>query len=251
MVECLPVLDEAERNRYSRQLILDGFGEEAQLKLKGAKVAVVGVGGLGSPAVTYLTLAGVGQILIIDPDPVEGTNLNRQWLHWEKDEAHPKVCSAREKLRQMNGYVKVEVQQEALDHKNVDWLLKGADIVLDCLDNWQGRMEINDQCVRTRTPLVHGAVDGMRGQVTTVVPGRTPCLRCLLERVPKKQGAMPILGAVAGMGGSVQAAEAIKVLTGLGEPLLSRMFLFDLGEMEFEVIELDRKSGCPTCGSIQ
>jgi len=251
LIEGLPVLDEGERNRYSRQLIIDGFGEEAQLKLKGAKVAVVGVGGLGSPAITYLVLAGVGQIMIIDPDPVEFTNLNRQWLHWEKDEAHPKVCSAREKLRQMNGHVKVEVQQETLDEKNVDWLLKGANVVLECLDNWQGRMVINDHCVGTRTPLVHGAVEGMRGQVTTVIPGRTPCLRCLLERVPKKGGTMPILGAVAGMGGSVQATEAIKVLTGLGEPLLGRMFLFDLGEMEFELIELERKRGCPSCGVIQ
>ena len=172
-------------------------------------------------------------------------------MHWEKDEAHPKVCSAREKLRQMNGHVKVEVQQEALDHKNVDWLLKGADIVLDCLDNWQGRMEINDHCVRTRTPLVHGAVEGMRGQVTTIIPGKTPCLRCLLDRAPGKEGPIPILGAVAGMGGSVQAAEAIKVLTGLGDPLLGRMFLFDLGEMEFELIELERKRGCSSCGGIQ
>ena len=251
MVDNLPVLDEGERVRYSRQIIIDGFGEEAQQRLKGAKVAVVGVGGLGSPAITYLTLAGVGQITIIDPDPVEFTNLNRQWLHWEKDEAHPKVCSARDKLKQMNGRVRIEVQQESLDSKNAEWLLKGAEVVLDCLDNWQARMELNDHCVRTMTPLVHGAVEGMRGQLTTVVPGRTPCLRCLLERVPEKGGAMPILGAVAGMGGSVQAAEAIKVLTGLGDPLLGRMFLFDLGVMEFELIELERKRGCPSCGDIQ
>jgi molybdopterin/thiamine biosynthesis adenylyltransferase len=250
MKEVPSVLSERERYRYSRQIMLDGFGEVAQAKLRDSKVVVVGVGGLGSPTATNLTVTGVGHLVLIDPDPVEETNLNRQWLHWEKDLGRPKVCSGREKLHQMNEQVVLEIHQETITEGNAAWLLQGADMVVDCLDNWEGRFVLNDHCVRTRTPLVHAAVEGMRGQITTVVPGRTPCLRCLMERTPKRVGPIPVIGAAAGMAGSIEAMEVVKYITGIGEPLLSRMLLFDLCTMDFEVLDLERKGSCDCCGGL-
>jgi molybdopterin/thiamine biosynthesis adenylyltransferase len=250
MKEVPSVLIEREGHRYSRQIMLEGFGEVAQAKLRGSKVVVVGVGGLGSPTATNLTVAGVGHLVLIDPDPVEETNLNRQWLHWGKDLGRPKVRSSREKLHQMNEHVVLETHQEAIMDGNAERLLQGADVVVDCLDNWEGRFVLNDQCVRTRTPLVHAALEGMGGQITTVVPGRTPCLRCLMERAPKSLGPIPVIGAAAGMAGSIEAMEVVKYITGIGELLLSRMLLFDLSTMEFELLDLERKVPCGCCGGL-
>jgi molybdopterin/thiamine biosynthesis adenylyltransferase len=243
-------LGERERERYGRQMIIGDFGEEAQLKLKAATVGVLGVGGLGSPACMYLAAAGVGHLLLIDDQKVERSNLNRQLLHWEMDatRAHRKVDSAAEKLKRLNHHIKLTLHHERVGQDNVQKLLGAADIVLDCTDNFETRMVLNDFCVQARKPFVHAGVEGWGGQITVIVPGRTACLRCLLPRTPGQRRSIPILGATAGVFGSMQAMEAVKFLTGVGQTLAGRMLLGDMSCNSWDLIEIQADPECPVCG---
>ncbi|AFK21733.1 ThiF family adenylyltransferase [Pyrococcus sp. ST04] len=230
------MLSERELERYDRQIML--FGREGQEKLKESKVAVVGVGGLGSPVAYYLTAAGVGRILLIDEQVPELSNLNRQILHWEEDLGkNPKPISAKWKLERFNSDVQIETFVGKLSEDNIDDVLKGVDIVVDCLDNFETRYLLDDFVHRVGIPLVHGAVEGLYGQVTTIIPGKTKRLREIFPRVRKK-GKFPILGATAGVVASIQVAEVVKLITGYGEPLANKLLIIDLENNVYEVITL-------------
>ena len=239
-----------EFKRYSRQMIIRGFGKAGQLRLKAAHVIVAGLGGLGSPASMYLVAAGVGHLTIIDAQRVELSNLNRQVLHWPPDVKRSKAESAVEKLHAMNPSVKIDAKLEKITQNNVDGLLRGADVVVDGTDNYRTRYLLNEACVCARRPFVHGAVEGFVGQLTTIVPGKGPCLRCIVPKEPPRKLTFPVLGATPGVIGCMQAMETIKLLTGIGKPLIGRMLLFDGESSSFEEIEVRRYPDCPTCGGI-
>ncbi|NJE04226.1 ThiF family adenylyltransferase [Thermococcus sp. MV11] len=231
------MLSEKEIERYDRQIMI--FGREGQEKLKSSKVAVVGVGGLGSPVAYYLAAAGIGTLLLIDEQEPELSNLNRQILHWEEDLGkNPKPLSAKWKLERFNPDVRVETFVGRLTEENIDEVLEGVDVIVDCLDNFETRFLLDDYSSRKRVPLVHGAVEGTFGQVTTIVPGVTKSLREIFPGVRGKRGKFPIIGATAGVVGSIQAMEVIKLLTGIGEPLLNRLLIVDLAYNTFDVVEL-------------
>ncbi len=230
------MLTERELLRYDRQIMI--LGTEGQEKLKRSTVAVVGVGGLGSPVSLYLTAAGVGKLILVDSERPELSNLNRQILHWEEDlEKRPKVMSAKWKLERFNSDVEIVAKPVKLDRANIDEVLGEADIMVDCLDNFETRFLLDDYSQRTGKPLVHGAIEGTYGQVTTIVPGKTKTLREIFPNV-KGKGKLPIIGATAGVVGSIQAMEVVKLITGLGEPLLNKLLLIDLAHNLYEIVEL-------------
>ena len=231
------MLSERELERYDRQIMI--FGREGQEKLKNSKVAVVGVGGLGSPVAYYLAAAGIGTLLLIDEQEPELSNLNRQILHWEEDVGkNPKPLSAKWKLERFNSDIKIETFVGRLTAGNIDDVLDGVDVIVDCLDNFATRFLLDDYAHRKRIPLVHGAVEGTFGQVTTIVPGLTKSLREVFGSVREKSGKFPIIGATAGVVGSIQAMEVLKLLTGIGEPLTNRLLIIDLAYNTFDVVEL-------------
>jgi len=243
-------LSRKELERYSRQVLIRGFGEEGQRKLKRAHVLVAGLGGLGSPAAMYLAAAGVGRLTILDAQRVELSNLNRQVLHWHLDVGRSKAGSAIEKLYAMNPDVKVEAKLERITSKNVDSLIEGADVVVDGMDNFPTRYLLNEACVRARVPFVHGAVEGLVGQLTTILPGKGPCLRCIIPKEPPRKPVFPVLGATPGTIGCLQALEVIKLITGLGRPLVGEMLLFNGEDLSFEKIKIERDPRCPVCGKL-
>ena len=238
--------------RYDRQIRLPALGEEGQRRLKGAKVVVVGAGGLGSPCSIYLAVAGVGHIVIYDSDVVELSNLNRQILHGDEDIGRPKAVSAREKLQRLNGAISIETRMERLDEANVDEAIRDADVVVDCLDNFATRYLLNEACIRLGKPLVHATIYGLEGHLTTIIPGKTPCLVCLYgpERPPEIKP-FPVIGVTPGVIGTLEALEAIKLITGMGRTLAGRFLRFDGEEMTFEIFEIRRKSNCPACGNLR
>ena len=227
---------------------IPGFGRTGQSKLKSAHVAVAGLGGLGSSASIYLAAAGVGRITIIDDERIERSNLNRQVLHWELDVGQSKVKSASEKLRAINSSIKFDGIFVKITSENVDQLIKGADVVVDGTDNYQTRYLLNETCVRNRIPFVHGAVEGLVGQVMTILPNKGPCLKCAIPKEPPEKHLLPVLGATPGVIGCLQAMEAIKLITGLGKPLVGRMLIFNGMDMTFEEINVKRNPSCQICG---
>ena len=236
--------------RYDRQMRVEGFGREGQLKLRRACVVVIGLGGLGCPSATYLAMAGVGKLKLVDKGEVDLSDLNRQFLYGPEDLGKPKARVAAEKLGSLNPDVDVEALEVELDEDSLPEVLKGADVVLDGLDNWRTRFLVNEACVEAGIPFIHAGIRSFYGQMTTVMPGRGPCLRCILRTTPPEEEVVPVLGPTPGVMGSLQALEAIKVLTGLGEPLVGRLLIFDGLKMKFEEVRVDRSPGCPVCGHI-
>ena len=231
------MLSDRELERYDRQIMI--FGKAGQEKLKASKVAVVGVGGLGSPVAYYLAAAGIGTILLVDEQKPELSNLNRQILHWEEDIGkNPKSLSAKWKLERFNPDIEIETFVGRLTAENIGEVLDGVDVIVDCLDNFETRFLLDEYAQKARIPLVHGAVEGTFGQVTTVVPGFTKSLREIFPNVGGKSGKFPILGATAGVIGTIQAMEVVKLLTGIGEPLLNKLLIVDLAFNTFDVVEL-------------
>ncbi len=228
-------------SRYDRQIRL--WGREGQERLRRATVLVVGVGGLGTVASTYLALAGVGKLILVDGERVEPTNLNRQLLYLEGDVGKPKASTAARRLRELNPDVTVEPVDEMFSESNAYSLVREADIVVDGLDNWSTRMLLDSVCWELGKPLIHAGVYGFYGQATTVVPGRTPCLRCIFRSVRDSEETIPVAAVAPGVLGAIEAAEAVKLVTGTGETLAGRMLLVDLYSMEFHVVELKRE-GC-------
>ncbi len=241
-------LTKDERERYSRQMIIPGFGEDGQLKLKNSHVVVAGLGGLGSPAALYLVAAGVRHLTIIDAQRVELSNLNRQVLHWQADINRSKAESAVGKLSALNPDAKIDSRLEKLTSKNIGKLLKDADVVVDGMDNYPARYLINEVCVRGRIPFVHGAIEGFIGQLSTILPGRGPCLKCIIPKEPPRKPVFPVLGATPGVIGCLEAMEAIKLITGVGEPLVGRMVIFNGKDMKFDEMVVKRNPECAVCG---
>jgi adenylyltransferase/sulfurtransferase len=239
-----------EFERYLRQIIIPGFGEAGQHKLASAHVLLVGLGGLGSAIAPYLVAAGVGRLTIIDNQKVELSNLNRQLLHWEKDIGRFKAESAWEKLQALNPSVEIQAIAMTITGQNARRLIRDADVVVDGMDNFPTRFVLNTACVRLGKPFVHGAVQGLAGQITTIIPGKGPCLKCVIPQLRKKKAIFPVLGAVPGVIGCLEAMETIKLITGLGEPMVGRMLFFDGLCMRFCEIEVSRNPACPICGKL-
>ncbi len=242
MVELTP----SEIERYDRQVRL--FGIEGQLKLKNSKVLVVGVGGLGSPLSLYLTAAGVGKLILVDSENVELSNLNRQVIHWSDDVGTPKVLSAVRKLRALNPEVEVEGIKAYADEELLEMLVGEVDLVLDGLDNWDSRFLVNKVCVEHGKPFIHGGIMGLYGQLLVVVPGKTPCLQCLIPKKPPEVRPLPVLGPTPGVIAALQVTEAIKLITGYGNPSLGKLIVYDGYSMSFTELKVSRRSDCPICG---
>ena len=200
-------------------------------------VVVAGVGGLGSAASVYLTVAGIGKLIIIDKDVVEETNLNRQILYTSKDIGRPKVYVAAQRLRELNPEVEI-VPVKAEIGKDIEDYVREANIVVDGLDTWRARFILDKLCWRNKRPYIHAGVYGMYGQLTTIMPGKTPCLRCIMRGMRDKPSITPVIGVTPGVLGIMAAAEAIKLATGYGRPAVSRMIIVDLYSMEFHTVEL-------------
>jgi len=245
---------ENQLERYSRHILLDDVGVEGQEKLLQAKVLIIGAGGLGSPAALYLAAAGIGTIGIVDNDCVEISNLQRQIAHFTKDLNVPKVESAAEKMLAINPDIRINTYREFLCAGNIDSIIDGYDFILDGTDNFPTKFLVNDACVFKKIPFSHGGILRFNGQTMTVVPGKTACYRCSFRKPPPPD-AVPscaqagVLGAIAGMLGTIQAAEALKFITGVGELLTDSLLTFDAKNMLFRKINLKRQENCPVCGS--
>lgn len=246
------ILTPEQVKRYSRHIIMPQVGSAGQRKLRQARVLIVGAGGLGSPAAIYLALAGVGTLGLVDFDVVELSNLQRQILHHTADVGRPKVLSAAESIRAYNPDVQVEIHETRLTSENALDIISQYDLVVNGADNFPTRYLMNDACYFLKKPLVDGSILLFDGTATVFLPGKG-CYRCLF-RNPPPPGAVPncaeagVLGAMTGIVGSIQATEAIKLILGIGQPLVSRLLLIDALNMEFRIIRLRRDPNCPLCG---
>ncbi len=243
------MLKRDELIRYERQLLIESWGTDTQLRLKESKVFVAGVGGLGSPVLLYLALAGIGTITFCDFDTVSLSNLNRQILYAEKDIGMKKVISAQETLNGANQNVALNPLSEKLTKRNVERLIGTVDLIIDCLDNFSTRHILNEYSVRRGIPMIHAGISEFHGQLAFFHPPKTACLSCFYPFKPKKE-TVPIVGATAGVIGSLQALEAIKYLTGIGEPLMNKLLFWDGRDMSFEMINLQKNESCRVCGSL-
>jgi molybdopterin/thiamine biosynthesis adenylyltransferase/rhodanese-related sulfurtransferase len=247
-------LDPQRRTRYSRHLLIPEVGEEGQLKLLESKVLLIGAGGLGSPAALYLAAAGVGRLGIVDADVVDESNLQRQVIHATSDLGTPKVDSARATLEALNPDVDVVGYRERLTSENVDRIFgEGWDVIVDGADNFPTRYLVNDASVWHDVPVVHGSIYRFEGQTTVFKPGAGPCYRCLFPQPPPPELAPScaeggVLGVLPGIVGSLQANETLKLLLGIGEPLVGRLLLFDALAGEFNEVAIRRDPDCPVCG---
>lgn len=236
-----------ELSRYGRQMLLDGWGEAGQRRLKMSTVFIAGAGGLGSPAAIYLAVAGIGHIRICDMDSLEPTNLNRQILHDHTRIGLNKSVSAHQTLALVNPHVEVTVLTDTISAENVDRLVAHAGIIIDCLDNFATRYVLNEAAMRLRIPLVYGSVWGMEGRLSFFQPPETPCLRCLFPEGPPK-GTFPVVGVTPGVIGTMEAMEALKFLTGVGSNLKNKLLVWDGGAMTFKTFPIAKDPNCPVCG---
>ena len=248
-------LSDAELERYSRQLVRPEWSGAAQERLKAASAIVVGAGALGSPVATYLAAAGVGRIGVVDYDAVELSNLHRQPLHFTPDIGLSKAENAAVKLGALNPETIVEPYPVELTEANAEAIVMGADVVVDCSDSFPVRYTVNDACCSQGVPLVEAGVLGFSGLVISIAPGRSACYRCAFPVEPPP-GSVPscreagVLGAMAGIVGSIQALEALKLLSGVGEPLLDRILQLDGHDMSQTLIATSRRDDCPACASV-
>ncbi|MGQ9460421.1 MAG: ThiF family adenylyltransferase [Candidatus Bathyarchaeaceae archaeon] len=236
---------------YSRQTVLLELGQQGQEKLRRSKVAVVGLGGLGSASALYLALAGIGYLRLIDQDTVELNNLHRQILYGLDNLRHPKVEAAAQRIRNINPSVEVEPIPENLREANIEEVIKGMDCVVDGLDNMETRYLINRACTKHRIPYVFGAAIGIEGNLSVFAPPETPCLECLVPGLDDSQ--LPtcqtrgVLGATTGIIGTMQAMETVKLLAGIGETLKGKLMICDFRDMYFGTINIYKRPDCPVC----
>ena len=248
-----PKLESPELSRYARHLSLPEVGKEGQLRLKGARVLVVGAGGLGSPLALYLAAAGIGTLGLVDFDEVDTTNLQRQILHGTKDVGRPKLDSAKERLADVNPNVSVVTHDVRLDSSNAMEILGSYDIVADGTDNFPTRYLVNDACVLLGKPNVYGSVFRWEGQASVFAHEGGPCYRCLF-REPPPPGLVPncaeggVLGVLPGIIGMIQALEVIKLVLGQGNTLVGRLLIFDALELSWREMAVSRNTNCPVCG---
>jgi molybdopterin/thiamine biosynthesis adenylyltransferase/rhodanese-related sulfurtransferase len=242
-----------EITRYARHLILPQVGRAGQTKLKAASVLIVGTGGLGSPISMYLAAAGVGRIGLVDFDVVDKTNLQRQIVHGEHSVGLPKVDSAAQRLRDLNPTISIETYHTPLTSQNALDVMKSYDVIMDGTDNFPTRYLLNDASVMLGKPLVYGSVFRFEGQVSVFATPAGPCYRCLVPHPPPPHlvpscAEAGVFGVVPGTIGTIQATEALKLILGIGEPLIGRLMIFDALDMQFETIVLPKRANCPVCG---
>jgi molybdopterin-synthase adenylyltransferase len=242
------MLTDREQKRYERQIRL--FSEGGQERLKDAEIFIAGAGGLGSVTATYLAAAGVGRIRIADCDTVDWSNLNRQFLHLTPDLGREKAVSAEEMLAALNDEIEVEAFCCEISEESIPLLIGDAELIVDALDNYSARYLLNRAALERGIPLFHGAVSGFSGQATTILPGKTACIRCFIPRAPPS-GRVPIVGATCGIIGSVQATEVIKYIVGTGTLLANRLFLWDGLTVQADQIALERDPRCSECGTLR
>lgn len=237
----------SEKERYDRQMRISGWGDEGQKKLKQSKVVVMGVGGLGCPASLYLAAAGVGHLVLVDKESSELSNLNRQILHWQKDIGKPKVLSAKQKIGELNSEISVEAVKTEITEQNIDEIVSGATVIVDAMDNFKVRFMINEACIKKGIPFIHAGIYGFQGQMTTIFPGKSPCLKCIFPVAPPEAEMFPVAGVTAGVFGVLLATEAVKLILGIGEPLIGRLLFLDLEDTTFITCEALRDPKCPVC----
>ena len=244
---------ESQLERYSRHIILQEVGIEGQEKIHQAKVLLVGAGGLGSPAALYLAAAGVGTIGVVDYDEVDISNLQRQIAHFTKDIKRAKVDSVAEKMRAINPDIMVRTYRVNLCAANILEIIKEYDFVIDGSDNFPAKFLVNDACIFANIPFSHGGILRFEGQTMTILPGRSACYRCAFPKPPPINvvpscSQVGVLGAIAGMLGTIQAAEALKYVIGVGEPLTDALLTFDAKSMDFHKVRLKKQKSCQICG---
>jgi adenylyltransferase/sulfurtransferase len=236
---------------YSRQEIMNELGQKGQQKLAGSKVAVVGVGGLGTVSSLYLALAGVGYIRLIDQDTVETHNLHRQILYDTDDLHYPKTEVAAKRLEKLNPLINVEAVPENVNASNVERLLQGVDCIVDGLDNMATRYLVNRACVKLKIPYVFGAAIGIEGNLSVFSPPETGCLECLMPNISDSDlltcSSRGVLGATTGIIGALQAMETIKLLAGIGSTLKGKLLVCDFSDMDFTSIDISKNTRCPVC----
>jgi adenylyltransferase/sulfurtransferase len=240
------MLSEREHERYKRQIML--FGDEGQERLKKAHIFIAGAGGLGSPISIYLAVAGIGTITVVDMDTVDQSNLNRQILHNDRDIGKKKTVSALAKLREYNPDITVNAIDTTITADNIRELVGQVDGIVDAMDNYPVRYLLNRVALEKKVPFFHGAIRGFYGQVTTIVPGRTPCLECIFPKAPPKE-VFPVVGATPGVIGTIQATEVIKYLTRQGELLAGRLLVWDGLAATSEEILIGKNPACPACSA--
>ncbi len=240
--------------RYSRHIILSEVGGKGQKKIGQARVLVIGAGGLGSPIALYLAAAGIGTMGLIDADMVDLTNLQRQIIHHTADVGRPKVLSATEKITDLNPDVEVISYQKNLDAENALEVFNHFDYVIDGTDNFPAKFLINDAAFFANKPLIHGGILRFDGQIFTILPGESACYRCIFPKLPP-QGVVPscqeagVLGALAGLIGTLQATEALKLILGIGTPLTNRILTYSALQTQFREITIKKNPDCPLCGA--
>jgi molybdopterin-synthase adenylyltransferase len=247
------MLDESDLERYSRQLVLPEWSGEAQERLRDASAMVIGLGALGSPVAAYLVGAGVGRVGIVDGDDVELSNLPRQPLHFTSDVGTNKALSAAAKLSLLNPTVLVEPYPARLGRMNAEMMLDGADLVVDCSDTFATRYVVNEACCILGIPLVEAGVLGFDGLTMTIKPGTSACYRCAFPTEPAEAPSCAeagVLGPVAGIVGSIQALEALKLLSGVGEPLVDKIVQVDGHTLEHTIVSTSKRADCPACASV-
>jgi len=249
----LPKLSHKEIHRYSRHLLIPDVGLAGQQKLKAASVLIIGTGGLGSPVALYLAAAGVGRIGLVDYDLVDFSNLQRQIIHGESRLGDLKVESARDRLLDLNSEIQVDIYKEFITSENAFEIAEPYDLIIDCTDNFPTRYLVNDLCVLTGKPNVYGSIFRFDGQASVFSAEQGPCYRCLFPE-PPPPGMVPscaeggVFGVLPGTIGSIQAAEALKLILGIGEPLIGKLLLFDALDMSFQTVKLQKNPGCMICG---
>lgn len=246
-------MNREETRRYSRHLLLDGFGIEGQQRLMDARVLIVGMGGLGSPIALYLAAAGVGTLGIVDGDMVSLTNLQRQVIHGTPDVGRSKVESAAEAIHKINPSVRVEKHELFLNEDNALDIIGDYDFIVEGSDNFSAKYLVNDACVMLGKSFCIGGINRYAGQVMTYRPG-TACYRCLFPEPPAREDVetcamVGVLGTIAGMLGTVQATEVVKCIAGVGEPLYNQLLTFDALTMQWDKLQFQRNEHCPLCGS--
>jgi adenylyltransferase/sulfurtransferase len=244
------MLSEQELKRYNRQMMMEGWGEVTQKKLKESTVFIAGAGGLGSPVSIYLAVAGIGNIRICDFDSPDWSNLNRQILHNHNRIGTNKAVSAAQTLTELNPDIKVTAITDKIVAENVDELVDDADLIMDCMDNFPTRYLLNECAIRKGVPLVYGSIWGMEGRLSFIQPPETPCLRCIFPESPPQE-VFPVVGATPGVIGSLQALEAIKYLSGTGKNIKGKLMVWDGINTEFRNLKAYKDPECPTCGGLK
>ncbi len=249
----MPELTDDQRRLYARAIMLDDFGEAAQETLLNGSVLVIGAGGLGSAVIAYLAAAGVGRIGVVDHDHVELSNLSRQIIHEYGDQGRMKIESAGDRISEINPDARVDLHSHRVTAQNAAGLIGGYDLVIDGSDNFETRFAVNAACVAARIPLISGAVKGWHGQVSSFAPHldeHYPCYQCFVPEMPAEANncsEVGVIGPVCGVIGSIQAMEAIKILSGCGEPLFGKLLRYDAKTQAQRVSEMNRDEQCPVC----